>query len=102
MRKYYRLSDLLPGYNRERDWFNIYLKRYKIETNFKMIKEINIKLTRVTTLDDWERIITEMYKKSKPHSRTIRRLLVTMYDNLEKIREKQSKLDSENTQKLKS
>lgn len=98
MRKYYRLKDLLPIYE-ERDCFNVYLKRYKIETNFKEITEHKMKKTRVTTLDDWERIIREMYKKSQTYSRTIRRLLVTMYDNLEKIREEQENLSNENTKK---
>lgn len=96
MRKYYKLLDLLPIYE-ERDCFNVYLKRYKIETNFIYIQETSLKKTRVTTLDDWERIITEMYKKTQTYSRTIRRILVEMYQNIEKIRENQSKLDSENS-----
>lgn len=95
MKKYYKLADILPIY-KERDCFNVYLKRYKIKTNFIMINETGLKKTRVTTLDDWVRIITEMYKKSQTYSRTIRRLLVTMYDNIEKIRENESKLDSKN------
>lgn len=97
MRKYYRLRDFLPIYE-ERDCFNVYLTRYKIETNFIMIKEASIRQkTRLATLDEWNRIIQEMYKKSKPHSRTIRRLLVTMYSNLEEIKKKQEELDSKNS-----
>lgn len=93
MRKYFKLKDFLPVY-KDRDCFNVYLTRYKIETNFKLVLETKLYKTRVTTLDEWERIIREMYKKSLPASRTIRRILTEMYDNLSRIREEQELLSS--------
>lgn len=88
MRKYYKLKDLLPIY-KERDCFNVYLDRYKVKTNFILAKETNLYKTRLATLDEWERIIREMYNKTIPASRTIRRILTEMYINLLKIREEQ-------------